>query len=147
MISDYYFSPELKLFFPVALADIYKENGGLPDDVIKVDAKTFEKFSPGNKPEGKIIGCNKNGLPCWVNSPPPTKEDSRIWAEWNKKQLINQAESTITPLERAKRLGIATEAEKDSLLAWERYTVLLSRIDINQAPDISWPTQPTPIKQ
>ncbi|MBQ4775258.1 tail fiber assembly protein [Pectobacterium versatile] len=47
----------------------------------------------------------------------------------------------ITELTYAVNLDIATDAEKAALTAWQKYTVLLSRIDVN-ATDIDWPLTP-----
>ncbi|MHC5174361.1 tail fiber assembly protein [Serratia rhizosphaerae] len=137
-MTDYYFSPGVKLFYPKELAGLYE----LPEDVISVDNSVFEEFSPCNKPIGKELGCDDDGQPCWVNEQPPTPEQSRLWAEWNKQKLTTQAEEAITPLERANRLGMATDDEKKRLTAWETYSVILSRVDVNDAPDIEWPKIP-----
>ncbi|MFJ5341501.1 tail fiber assembly protein [Pectobacterium sp. CHL-2024] len=51
------------------------------------------------------------------------------------------ATSRITELTYAVNLDIATDAEKAALAAWQKYTVLLSRIDVN-ATDIDWPLTP-----
>ncbi|MDY4385078.1 tail fiber assembly protein [Pectobacterium aroidearum] len=51
------------------------------------------------------------------------------------------ATSHITELTYAVNLDIATDAEKDALAAWQKYTVLLNRIDVN-ATDIDWPMAP-----
>ncbi|EFW0364544.1 tail fiber assembly protein, partial [Shigella dysenteriae] len=45
----------------------------------------------------------------------------------------------IAPLQDAVDLEIATEEERSLLEAWNKYRVLVSRIDINTAPDIVWP--------
>ncbi|MCW7761139.1 tail fiber assembly protein [Photorhabdus luminescens] len=37
---------------------------------------------------------------------------------------------------------MATEAKKSALLEWKKYRVLLTRVDVNQAPDIEWPEVP-----
>lgn len=54
----------------------------------------------------------------------------------------NQADSVISPLERAVKYGMATDKEKTTLEAWERYSVLLSRVDTSAAPDVVWPELP-----
>ncbi|MCA5919227.1 tail fiber assembly protein [Pectobacterium brasiliense] len=51
------------------------------------------------------------------------------------------ATSRITELTYAVNLDIATAAEKAALAAWQKYTVLLNRIDVNAA-DIDWPLTP-----
>ncbi|OFB47490.1 hypothetical protein BA187_19420 [Serratia marcescens] len=62
-------------------------------------------------------------------------------------QRSSEAAEAIAPLQDAVEFGDATEAEKAALTEWKKYRLALSRIDVNQAPDISWPTRPTPIKR
>lgn len=63
-------------------------------------------------------------------------------AEAKLSQLITEADNVIAPLERAVKLDMATDEEKAQLDAWERYSVLLSRINLEDAPDIKWPDKP-----
>ncbi|GKW14752.1 tail protein [Pectobacterium carotovorum subsp. carotovorum] len=51
------------------------------------------------------------------------------------------ATSRINELTYAVNLDIATDAEKSALTEWQKYAVLLSRVDVNSA-DITWPTVP-----
>ncbi|WP_261804191.1 tail fiber assembly protein [Serratia marcescens] len=69
-------------------------------------------------------------------------EQLRERALSKRSRLLADADAVIRPLERAVKLGIATEEEKARLDAWERYSVLLSRVDTDKAPDIAWPTYP-----
>ncbi|MGP0904944.1 tail fiber assembly protein, partial [Serratia sp. CY76391] len=46
-------------------------------------------------------------------------------------RLLSEAEDVIRPLERAVKLDMATDAEKAKLDAWERYSVELSRVDVD----------------
>lgn len=55
----------------------------------------------------------------------------------------NQADTVISPLARAVKYGMATDEEKTTLEAWERYSVLLSRVVTSAAPDVVWPELPT----
>lgn len=59
-----------------------------------------------------------------------------------KSQRQREAESAIRLLERAVKYNMATDEEKAQLEAWERYSVLLSRVDTDKAPDIEWPVKP-----
>jgi hypothetical protein len=47
----------------------------------------------------------------------------------------------IPLLERAVKLGMATDQEIAFFKAWEEYSVLLMRIDLVQAPDIERPVK------
>ncbi|WP_233977262.1 tail fiber assembly protein [Pectobacterium versatile] len=51
------------------------------------------------------------------------------------------ATSRINELTYAVNLDIATDAEKAALTEWQKYAVLLSRVDVNAAA-IEWPEQP-----
>lgn len=64
-------------------------------------------------------------------------------AENKKSQLMAEANQKITPLQDAVDLGMATEAEVNSLTTWRTYRVLLSRVDTSTAPDVVWPEMPT----
>ena len=45
-------------------------------------------------------------------------------------------------LQDAVDLEIATEEERSLLEAWNKYRVLLNRVDTSTAPDIEWPANP-----
>ncbi|NRN30457.1 tail fiber assembly protein [Photorhabdus heterorhabditis] len=55
---------------------------------------------------------------------------------------IQQANDTIELIQDSVDLEIATDADKEALLEWRKYRVLLTRVDVNQAPDVQWPEQP-----
>ncbi len=63
-------------------------------------------------------------------------------AKRKKAELLRQANETLSLLQDAVDIGMATEAEKSALLEWKKYRVLLTRVDVLQAPDIEWPEVP-----
>jgi hypothetical protein len=68
--------------------------------------------------------------------------DNIAVAENKKSQLMADANAAIAPLERAVKLEMATDEEVERLNAWERYSVLLSRVKPEDAPDIVWTEKP-----
>ncbi|EDP8625826.1 tail fiber assembly protein [Salmonella bongori] len=66
-------------------------------------------------------------------------EELRQQAEAKKVKLLEEAETVITPLARAVKLGIATDEERQRLEVWEQYSVLVSRVDTS---DPDWPDKP-----
>ncbi|EFJ3679024.1 tail fiber assembly protein, partial [Escherichia coli] len=68
-----------------------------------------------------------------------TAEELLQQAESRKARLLADAESVILPLERAVRLNMATDEERSRLDAWERYSVLVSRVD---PANPEWPEMP-----
>ncbi|WP_323867776.1 tail fiber assembly protein [Xenorhabdus szentirmaii] len=129
-------------FYPVVLLPEYKSAGTLPDDVVPVSYEVFFEFS--QSVAGKQRGVDANGMPCWVDIPPPeiTPEQWQQSAEYQKRQLMNAATNAIAPLQYAVDLEMATNAEKITLTAWKKYCVLLNRVDCSAAPDIDWPKAP-----
>lgn len=63
-------------------------------------------------------------------------------AEEKKAALLASAEATIAPLARAVKLGIASSEEITLLDAWERYSIIVNRINTQLAPDFVWPELP-----
>lgn len=137
----YHFSAKTNSFYPDELLQDYINNQSLPDDVISVGESVFQTYT-NQPPSGKTRGYDENGHPVWIEIPPPSLQQLREQAEAQKNQLIAEAEKFISPLNRAEKHGIATNAEKSALAAWEVYTVMLSRIKLDNAPGIVWPEKP-----
>jgi len=140
-MKNYYFSKTTCSFYPVELLEAYKDAGTLPDDAVPVTDAAYETYT-GIPPDGKIRGASNRGQPAWVDIPEPTKEDAVLLATMKKQRLMADAEEAIALLSRAAKYGIATDEEKTKLEALERYTVLLSRVNPDDAPDIDWPEYP-----
>ncbi|HDK0547559.1 TPA: tail fiber assembly protein [Escherichia coli] len=68
-----------------------------------------------------------------------TADEQQQQAELQKAALLSEAESVIQQLERAVRLNMATDEERTRLEVWERYSVLVSRVD---TADPEWPQKP-----
>ncbi|EFN5562441.1 tail fiber assembly protein [Escherichia coli] len=89
-----------------------------------------------------IGGTYKEGV---FNVPPESevpKEDLISQAEQQKANLIAEASQTISILQDAVDLDMATDAEAAALPLWKTYRVLLNRVDTSTAPDINWPEMP-----
>lgn len=139
-MSNFKFSPKTNSFYPESLREYYEEAGTLPDDLVDVSDEVYSMFS-GQPPDGKVRGSEK-GEPAWVSIPPQTKEQAQQEAEIKKQQLTYESDAIILHLERAVRLNMATDEEKVQLDAWERYSVLLGRVDVSKGSGIEWPTPP-----
>ncbi|EBE4779381.1 tail fiber assembly protein [Salmonella enterica] len=70
---------------------------------------------------------------------PLTAEQIKEQAESDKYRLLAEANSVIALLERSVRLGMATEKETLLLGEWERYSVMVNRVDTS---DPFWPEAP-----
>lgn len=78
----------------------------------------------------------------WVADPDAEKQALVRDAESMKKSLMQAASETISTLQDAVELELATDDETTQLEQWKKYRVLLNRIDASTAPDIAWPEQP-----
>ncbi|WP_420865151.1 tail fiber assembly protein [Photorhabdus aegyptia] len=79
----------------------------------------------------------------WVVDEVAVKANQIEQAEQQRDTLRRHANEVVTLLQHTVDVEMATEAEKIALMAWKKYFVLLSRVDILQAPDIKWPEQPS----
>lgn len=75
----------------------------------------------------------------WVKNAQAEKDFHADTAVHELKERMNFATNTINTLQDAVDLEMATETEENSLLAWRKYRVLLSRMDITKAPFLDWP--------
>ncbi|HGM6858944.1 TPA: tail fiber assembly protein [Serratia rubidaea] len=128
-VNDYRGSP---YWDAQANKHIMFEVGPLPDGCT---------FTPPNTPYDTWDGEK------WVTDEAKALSDQIQMAKNELAQRSAEAAEAIAPLQDAVEFGDATDAEQESLTEWKKYRLALSRIDVNQAPDISWPTRPTPIKQ
>ncbi|MGV8924819.1 MAG: tail fiber assembly protein [Ewingella sp.] len=78
----------------------------------------------------------------WVTDSVAQEAAAVTVAENEKRRLQSEAERIISPLSTAVKYQMATEAEAITLADWEKYTVLLSRVDTRLAPAIKWPKTP-----
>ncbi|CAI0899534.1 tail fiber assembly protein [Serratia ficaria] len=136
----YKFSPTTTSFYPTAMLDDYRQAGTLPRDLVDASEAVYQEFS-GRPPSGKQRGVVDGAL-AWVDTPPPSRDDCRLQAEFRKQRAAREAQEAIAPLQDAAELNMATDAEREKLLKWKEYRVLINRVDVMIAPDIDWPTAP-----
>ncbi|EEY1620878.1 tail fiber assembly protein [Escherichia coli] len=86
-----------------------------------------------------IGGTYKEGVFNVPPEPEVPKEDLISQAEQQKANLIAEASQTISILQDAVDLDMATDEERTQLTTLKKYRVLLSRVDTSKAPDIDWP--------
>lgn len=138
-----YYSAKTKGFYPTEAIgkQKYEQQGSWPSDATEISIADYEKYL-SSPPEGMELGSTKQGKPTWVPISEQDKDTAKFLATIKKQQLMADAEETIAILARAVKLGMATDAEAEQLEAWERYSVLLSRIDVNPTQKINWPEVP-----
>ncbi|HEI3267379.1 TPA: tail fiber assembly protein [Escherichia coli] len=142
MVEQYFYSPSNGGFYFQSMKDIYENSeAGWPGDAVSISEKWYQYLMNGQS-NGRVIVCNEYNQPVLSDPPLPTPDELIASAESQKIALMQDANNVIAPLERAVKLGMATSEEEKMLESWERYSVVLSRVDPRDAPDIHWPEVP-----
>lgn len=63
-------------------------------------------------------------------------------ADKQQAALLVEAQETISFWQTELQLGIISEEDKASLIAWINYIKALQALDTSKAPDINWPLKP-----
>ncbi|HHT1840888.1 tail assembly protein [Klebsiella variicola] len=63
-------------------------------------------------------------------------------AEQQKAALLAEAQTTISLWQTELQLGIISDEDKASLIAWMKYFKAVQVVDTSKAPDITWPDKP-----
>jgi len=78
----------------------------------------------------------------WVTDKNAQKSGQVKEAEQKKSALLTEAQSAISLWQTELQLGIISDDDKASLIAWMKYIQALNAIDTSAAPDIEWPERP-----
>ncbi|GDB66572.1 phage tail fiber assembly protein [Escherichia coli] len=78
----------------------------------------------------------------WVTDAEAQRSGQVKDAERKKAALLAEAQSTISLWQTELQLGIISDDDKASLIAWMKYIQALNAVDTSTAPDIEWPVKP-----
>ncbi|MEK8704569.1 tail fiber assembly protein, partial [Escherichia coli] len=111
---------------------------------VDIDEVIFREYFYDTPPEGKYRCVGEDGLPAWVDIPPPTREEQIASAETKKQQLINQANEYINSKQWPGKASIGRLKGEELVQynLWLDYLDALELVDTSSAPDIEWPTPP-----
>ncbi|EFB6162759.1 TPA: tail fiber assembly protein [Escherichia coli] len=101
--------------------------GDYPDNVT-----TIEPLTPYDRWNGSE----------WVTDADAQKSGQMLEAEQQKSAFLAEAQSTISLWQTELQLGIISDDDKASLIAWMKYIQALNAVDTSTAPDIEWPVKP-----
>ena len=94
-------------------------------------------------PEGKTIGVGTDGMPAWVDLPPPTQEELISAAEQVRQQLLAHADAVMLDWRTELMLGEISDANRGKLSAWLAYKNEVKTWDIKTDPEnVNWPAPP-----
>ncbi|EDE3099847.1 tail fiber assembly protein [Salmonella enterica] len=108
------------------------------------NGNALEITEPGAYPEGTTTLAPANAWQkwngnIWVDDADAMRSAFISEAEAEKKRLLKQSNETISLLQDAVDLGIATSDEEARLLEWKKYRVFLNRVDVTKP---EWPQIP-----
>lgn len=78
----------------------------------------------------------------WVTDADAQKSVQVLEAEQQKSALLAEAQNTISLWQTELQLGIISDDDKASLIAWMKYIQALKAVDTSTEPDIEWPVKP-----
>lgn len=78
----------------------------------------------------------------WVTDENALQRGQVLEAEQKKSALLAEAQNTISLWQTELQLGIISDDDKASLIAWMKYIQALKTVDTSAAPDIQWPLAP-----
>ena len=102
---------------------------------------------PGDYPEGTTTLAPSTPYDTWNGSEWVTDAEAQHaadleTAEQQKAALLLEAQATISLWQTELQLGIISDEDKASLIAWMNYIKAVQAVDTSKAPDITWPDKP-----
>lgn len=142
-MENYFYSSKSNAFYPSALKDDYHSANSWPDDCVEVDDSVYLEYS-ATPPVGKIRVA-KDGMPAWVDVPPPTREELVANTEAEKRHRIDQANDYMNGKQWPGKAALG-RLKGDELVRyneWLDYLDALEAVDSTTDAEIIWPEQPT----
>ncbi|AEX53116.1 phage tail fiber assembly protein [Rahnella aquatilis CIP 78.65 = ATCC 33071] len=102
---------------------------------------------PGDYPEGTTTLAPSTPCDTWNGNEWVTDIEAQHSvdvkaAEQQKAALLTEAQATISLWQTELQLGVISDGDKASLIAWMNYIKAVQAVDTSAAPDIIWPKQP-----
>lgn len=102
---------------------------------------------PGDYPDGTTTLAPATPYDTWNGTEWVTDKEAQHKAdveaaEQQKAALLAEAQTTISLWQTELQLGIISDEDKASLIAWMKYIKAVQAVDTSKAPDITWPDKP-----
>lgn len=142
-MNNFVYSPSQNMVIPLAQKQLYVDAGTWPDDLVKITDETANEFSQ-QFPRGKTMSHDNNNQPCWVDIPPPTRDELIAAAELDKQRRTDEANAYMNSKQWPGKAAIG-RLKGDELRyygLWLDYLDALVAVDTSSAADIIWPLPP-----
>lgn len=142
-MNKYAYSASANAFFPLAMRQDYVTAGTWPEDALIISDEIASEFMK-EAPVGQMRVAGGGGFPEWGNKPEPTREEQIAMADLQQQNLISLANEFMNSKQWPGKAAIG-RIKGDELLQynlWLDYLDSVAAIDVNDAPEISWPIVP-----
>ncbi|EAM2930250.1 tail fiber assembly protein [Salmonella enterica] len=140
--SGFIWDAKNNLLLSYVLKAEYEAAGMWPENGIDVSDEVSAEFT-GQPPEGKTIGVGADGMPAWVDIPPPSWEELISAAEQMRQQLLAHADAVMLDWRTELMLGEISDANRAKLSAWMTYKNEVKAVDVTADPEhVNWPVPP-----
>ncbi|MEG1111436.1 MAG: tail fiber assembly protein, partial [Hafnia sp.] len=109
-MDKYVYDAKTNGFYPLSLKEVYESKGAWPLAGIEVDEEKFLQFQ--SPPAGKVRGAGIDGLPAWVDIPPPTRSELIARMEVERLRLMNAADFAMADWRTELALGEISDDDK-----------------------------------
>lgn len=137
-MEKYHYSAKESGFYFSADKELYEAGKGWPDDAIPVSDEDYQALLSGQQ-SGMVITAGSDGYPVLAEKPAPTPEELLALATAKKAEMLAEASAFIAPLKDALDGGYIDDADKPTLVAWQKYRYDLTKVD--PAKPV-WPEKP-----
>ena len=101
------------LFFPYALMSRYIQSGSWPVDGVDVNDDIFAEY---NMPrDGKVVGADENGMPCWMEAVAPKPTFAQALSSINSLYVKDRDELCAAWLRAAVADGVEESSRKEDV--------------------------------
>ncbi len=137
-VNNKYSPPVLNAFYRMSDKKDYENAGTWPENYTAISDEVYEEFNR-TPPAGKTVGV-ADGLPAWVDIPPPSHDEMVATVQQKKQALTDAAMLSVSVIQLKLQAGRKlTEAESVKLNAALDYIDAVAAINPEDGPDIDWP--------
>ncbi|MCK3718584.1 tail fiber assembly protein [Escherichia coli] len=142
-MTGFYYSAKTNGAYAQNDIEQFKASGVWPDDAVLMSVEVFNEFFIQLPPNGKMRSGGPDGLPVWIETPPPTKEELIHIAEAERQMLITKADAVMLDWRTELMLGEISDANRAKLSAWLAYKNEVKMVDVTTDPEhVNWPVPP-----
>ena len=116
-------------FYPYLLKREYELSGTWPDDGVDVDDSVYDAFKV--VPDGKMIGTDTDGMPCWIDIPLSRPTFAQALATLNAVYVKARDELCAAWLRAAVADGVEESSRKEDV------EMELAELDAKHATDVA----------